>query len=149
MRVCRRSNLDVRRKRYREERIEEQGRWYRAKSHRNAARAHTWTLAAIVLELLGVVAAAARAFGELNVDLLGVLAAGAASVTAWVQGKQHQITATAYAVAAQELAAIRVELREVAEPSWGEFVDSAEGAISREHTLWRASRGVRRFSNLS
>ena len=41
----------------------------------------------------------------------------------------------------QELAAISGQVDWAAtEPEWAHFVDQAEEAISREHTLWRASR---------
>ena len=41
----------------------------------------------------------------------------------------------------QELAAISGQVDWAAtEAEWAHFVDQAEEAISREHTLWRASR---------
>jgi hypothetical protein len=45
-------------------------------------------------------------------------------------------------VTSQELAAVATA-HELAtdEKEWASFVAEAEGAISREHTLWRASRG--------
>jgi hypothetical protein len=43
---------------------------------------------------------------------------------------------------ARELAAVRLLLREgCSEEEWAAFVDTAEGTISREHTLWRSTRG--------
>jgi conflict system pore-forming effector with SLATT domain len=44
-------------------------------------------------------------------------------------------------VASQELSTIsgQVDLT-TTEEDWAHFVDQAEEAISREHTLWRASR---------
>ena len=49
--------------------------------------------------------------------------------------------ATAYAVAHHELGLIASRIDEIAaEADWARFVDESEEAISREHTLWRASR---------
>jgi hypothetical protein len=66
----------------------------------------------------------------------------------WLQTKQHQVLAHAYAVTAQELSSIRSLIQwQESESDWSAFVDDAETAISREHTLWRAKRGLpdRRF----
>ena len=57
--------------------------------------------------------------------------------------KQHRNLATAYSIASQELAEVATEFVTVkGEEHWAAFVSQAEGAISREHTLWRASRGL-------
>ena len=64
-----------------------------------------------------------------------------AATAAWVQAKQYATLASAYATANEELASIRVlSAHATGEAAWAEFVDSAEGAISREHTMWRAPR---------
>lgn len=84
-----------------------------------------------------------KAVGWIDVDLLGIFAAAAAAATAWMQAKQHRNLATAYGVTSQELAAIASELEALSDESaWADFVTEAEDAISREHTLWRASLGV-------
>ena len=60
------------------------------------------------------------------------------------EAKQHPNLATAYGIASQELASIATELATLpGEERWAAFVGQAEEAISREHTLWRASRGLR------
>jgi hypothetical protein len=42
------------------------------------------------------------------------------------------------------LSSIRSLIRwQETEADWSNFVDEAETAISREHTLWRANRGMR------
>ena len=73
--------------------------------------------------------------------LLGVIASLIAAATAWTQARQFGNLAAAYTIAHQELTSIRGLLaRPLEETEWSEFVDSAEGAISREHTMWRAAR---------
>ena len=82
-----------------------------------------------------------KATGVLRVDLLGLASAVVAGGAAWVQAKQHQTLATAYAVTSQELSTISGQVDWAStEQEWAHFVDQAEEAISREHTLWRASR---------
>ncbi|MEU8953605.1 DUF4231 domain-containing protein [Streptomyces sp. NPDC048518] len=132
--------LEQRREIYLRERIEQQREWYTAKSRWNEGRSTAWALTLTVLELLGVCAGVAKVTGVVDIDLLGVIAALAAGGTAWVQTKQHKTLATAYAVARHELAAVAFRARRPAsEQEWATFVASAEDAVSREHTLWRAS----------
>ncbi|KQP29325.1 hypothetical protein ASF38_00685 [Aeromicrobium sp. Leaf272] len=78
-----------------------------------------------------------------RIDLVGLIAAGAATMTSWSQAKQYSTLATAYGITAQELATIKSEIDSVPESEWADYVGQAEEAISREHTLWRASRGIR------
>lgn len=144
MRSLRTQDFTARRELYLNGRLRDQQGWYSRKARWNDKRRRMWLLSSIVVELAGVVVGAARAFGVLDVDLLGVLAAIAAIITAWVQAKQHETLATAYGVTAQELASVASEAEALTdEGSWARFVDEAEEAISREHTLWRASRGLR------
>lgn len=144
MRELRAASFDDRREAYLQGRIEDQRLWYAKKARLNGQIGDRWTIAVITLELVGVLAAALKAFGHADVDLLGILAAVAATITAWVQAKQHHALAVAYGITARELATVASELRQINEEDrWAEFVGQAEEAISREHTLWRASRGIR------
>lgn len=144
MRHVRGLDFAARRQVYLHNRVRDQQRWYTEKAHWNDRRARAWVLLAIVLEIAGVVGGALKAFGWLDFDALGFLAAAAGTVTAWVEAKQHRNLATAYGIASQELAAVATELATLnSEERWAAFVSEAEEAISREHTLWRASRGIR------
>jgi hypothetical protein len=142
MRAVRAAPLPVRRAVYERWRIGEELAWYRAKSAWNQHRAHRLTLAVLAFEVAGAVGGLLRVAG-IRVDLLGVAAAGAAALGLWLQTRQHQVLAHAYAVTAQELSSIRSLIQwQDTEPEWTGFVDDAEAAISREHTLWRAKRGL-------
>jgi hypothetical protein len=100
-------------------------------------------LAAIVLEGGGLLAGVLTAVGWVKVDLLGFFAAATATLAAWLQTKQHETLGRAYAITSQELAVVHSDWKgDRTEEDWAQFVDKAEEAISREHTLWRASRGV-------
>jgi hypothetical protein len=132
--------LDARRELYRRGRIQDQQAWYAGKARWNERRATRWSLALAALEALGLAGAVLKATGTVQVDLLGLAGALVAAGVAWAQAKQHQTLASAYAVASQELATIGARItRPSTEQEWAHFVDQAEDAISREHTLWRAS----------
>jgi hypothetical protein len=141
MRRLRAATLDERREAYLRHRIENQRDWYARKAAWNQRRAVAWTLVILATQTLGVLAGILRAGDAIPFDLLGVLAALAASVVAWIQIKQHATLAASYSVAGLELTSIAalIESRR-SEESWASFVDDAENAISREHTTWRAKR---------
>lgn len=143
MRSVRALPLAERRKVYRQERIEDQRSWYARKARWNERQASRWSNALALMEAGGMIAAILKATRVLDVDLLGLTAAIVGAGAAWVQTKQHQMLASAYAVASQELADINSRIDWVrTEKEWSEFVDQAEEAISREHTLWRASHSA-------
>ncbi|MER7497995.1 DUF4231 domain-containing protein [Streptomyces pharetrae] len=142
MRRLRALSLAERKELYRSQRIDDQHNWYSAKSRWNQRRATCWSLVLAMIELFGLSAGIARAAGAVEIDLLGFAAALAAAGAAWVQAKQHQTLATAYAMARHEIACIRERMDTVGtEEAWATFVSDAEEAFSREHTMWRASHG--------
>ncbi|MGA4851284.1 DUF4231 domain-containing protein [Streptomyces sp. G5(2025)] len=142
MRRARELPLDGRRDLYLRQRIDDQWNWYARKARWNARRSTHWAVLLAVLELVGISAGIMRVAELITIDVLGIAAALAAAGAAWVQTKQHQNLATAYGVATHELAAIRARAeRARSEDTWAAFVADAEEAISREHTLWRASHG--------
>ena len=54
----------------------------------------------------------------------------------------HSKTGRSNGVAAFELSIVLTEIEAIEdEAAWSQFVDDAEGAISREHSLWTAPRG--------
>jgi hypothetical protein len=141
MRKIRELPLAERRSHYFTARIRDQQAWYAARAVWNERRASQWSITLACLEALGLVAAVLKAARAVAFDLPGIIGALAAGCVAWFQTKQHQTLANAYAVAAQELADIASRADWPAtEAEWAHFVDEAEEAISREHTLWCASR---------
>lgn len=142
MRTLRAAEFTERRAAYLTGRIEEQCGWYAGKAQQASRRNTLFLLLTIVLECVGIVAAVLRIAGVISFDLLGILAAAAGGIASWAQTRQWGSLARAYAIAANELSTIGGQAREVTEEAWPRFVDEAEEAISREHTLWRSSRGV-------
>ena len=146
MRELRAAPLEERRAVYERDRIDDQQRWYAGKSEVNRRQAQRWGVGVLALEFLGVAIGAVKAFGLWSSGsttgvLVGLVATVGAAAAAWVQAKQYATLASAYAIADQELASVRALTKHaVDEAAWAEFVDSAETAISREHTMWRAAR---------
>lgn len=133
--------LDQRRDVYLRERVRDQEEWYVRKASHNRRRATQWSVTLLGAEALGVILALLKGFAVVPIDLASVAAAVIASGAAWLAVKQHESIATAYALASSELGSVRVRLLSVDDDEiWPEEVGSAEEAISREHTMWRASR---------
>jgi protein-S-isoprenylcysteine O-methyltransferase Ste14 len=148
MRELRASPLEIRKAVYESKRIQDQIAWYADKNEKHERQARRLTFVVVAFEILGAIGALYFAIKpeELVGNAVGVAATAAAAVGVWLQAKQHQTLARAYAVAAQQLSSIRSMIRwPETEQDWSRFVDDAETAISKEHTLWRASRGLRRL----
>ena len=144
MRDVRASALAERKATYEKGRIADQQDWYQAKATWNRERAGGWTLSMLFFEVAGFAGGFLKALGVIEGDLLTLSTIVVASITAWLQTKQHRTLATAYAVAAIELASVRAKIADQnSEAGWAKFVSDAEEAISREHTLWKASRDAR------
>ena len=143
MRRVRSKSLDERKRVYEMGRVAEQQEWYQRKARWNDRLATRWIVAVLCVEILGVVAAVMKAVGIVEGDLLIFAGAVAAAMAAWLQTKQHRTLATAYGITALELASVHSKIRwQKNESDWAKFVNDAEEAFSREHTLWKASRGA-------
>ncbi len=141
MQALRDSPLEVRREVYLRDRVEDQRAWYSGKAERNETLAYRWGLALLTVEIAGIPAALARAVGLVNFDLAGVVAAFIGAGAAWLAVRQYGTNARAYTYAAHELSIVYQRLLAVTdEAAWAAEVADAEEAISREHTMWRASR---------
>jgi hypothetical protein len=137
----RRAPWEERRAVYLSERLLDQKDWYAKKAAYNKRRSGQWRIALVVLEFLGVVASLAAVFSSSVPLFAPALAALVSAVVAWMETKQHDFNARAYSAAVADLAQAetRLEIAET-EQAWSNEVKNAEEAISREHTLWLASR---------
>jgi hypothetical protein len=141
MQALRDSPLAIRRAVYLADRIEDQRRWYARKAERNELLAYRWGIALLTVEIVGILAALSRAVGLVNFDLAGVVAAFIGAGAAWLAVRQYGTNARAYTYAAHELSIVYQRLDTIVdEGAWATEVADAEEAISREHTMWRASR---------
>lgn len=137
----RRSPFPERKDAYLEQRTEEQRTWYSSNAQKNEVRATVWRYALLLGELLAIVAAALSLGRDEPFDFAGIVAAFVAGGAAWLAIKQHSQLTSAYRVAAGELAVQADVLRGVSAGDWPQAVADAEEAISREHTMWLATRG--------
>lgn len=137
------SNLGDRKHAYIQGRIKNQRDWYQRKAKATDEAAMWWGRGVIAAETVGGAAALLRAAGVFSVDLLGIASALGAGGVAWVQLRQYRNLSSAYSTACRELNNIVSRpISVLSEAEWADFVDESEEAISREHTLWTASRGV-------
>ncbi|MBX3115786.1 MAG: SLATT domain-containing protein [Cryobacterium sp.] len=146
MKRLRTGNFESRRDAYLELRTRDQRKWYSNKARSNAVSATVGRYALLVGEFGAVVAAALALNAGRIVDIAGIIAALIASGAAWVAIKQYSQLTSAYRVAAIELALQEDSLGSVVEEKWPQAVADAEEAISREHTMWLASRGSGRIT---
>lgn len=134
------SSFDDRKAAYLEDRTRKQQQWYADKAEANRKSATIWRLLLIIGEVTSLMLAAAQIFGGWQVNLAGLCAAVVASGAAWISLKQFTTLASAYSTTATELALQAARLDTVEGNDWSLKVADAEEAISREHTLWLASR---------
>lgn len=143
MRSLRSSALPQRVSAYRSQRVGDQQAWYATKASWNRGKADWWTRASLVVEFAGIVAAVLKAVAAIEGDWLGVAGAMAAAIAGWVQAKKYDNLASAYSVTSLELSFVMDRASApMSESEWTSFVGNAEEAFSREHTLWKASRGI-------
>ena len=142
MRIFRSLPLEERIEGYRKGRIQNQLEWYADKANWNQRRADWYQAGLIIIELAALCVALITAVQGFSIGVYSLLAALAVAGVGWLQIKQFRSMADAYAVASHELAAINSTFDSVdGEDTWEDFVDQAEEAISREHTMWLASNG--------
>ncbi|MFD5297690.1 DUF4231 domain-containing protein [Streptomyces mutabilis] len=142
MNTLRSRSFADRKEAYLRHRIEDQQRWYTAKAASNVRNARRWRFVLIGVEGLGLTAAVLRLLELFTFDLAGILAAVLGAGSAWLAVRQHETLGRAYTFAATELSVIHERLAHADEEAWAGEVSDAEEAISREHTMWRASRGA-------
>lgn len=144
MLALREAPFEERREAYVKGRTEDQQRWYATKAEGNRKRATGWRIALVSAEVVALVLASLRVFGGWDVDLAGLMAALIAAGAAWVAVKQFSPLWAAYSMAAMELAIQADKLKTIPESDWPLVAADAEEAISREHTMWLASRTGKR-----
>jgi hypothetical protein len=135
------AQFSSRKEQYIRARIQDQKNWYARKAKLNKRRAKQWRVATVCLELAGAIASLVEIVGDTGLLLAPALAAIAGAAVAWIGMKQHDALGRAYSAAVTDLVSAEGKLELVSkEVEWMTEVDDAEEAISREHTVWLASR---------
>ncbi|WP_456462126.1 DUF4231 domain-containing protein [Reichenbachiella sp.] len=142
MRNVREFNIEKKKSIYLRQRLDEQRTWYSSSSNRNRSSKNIsfWTIIAlIVASFIGL-------YLNLNYENLKIIITPisvviASSIIAWMNLKRFQELTQSYSITANELGLIRSKAHHITKESeLSDFVDDAENAISREHTLWLARR---------
>ena len=126
---------------YKEQRIDNQAKWYSLKSQFNKRKARQWFWVSVALHATAIGFLLYR-IKEPSLSLpVGVVATAAGAVLTWLQAKKHNELNSSYALAAHEIVLIKGEALSVQnERDLSEFVINSENAFSREHTQWTARK---------
>jgi hypothetical protein len=140
-----RASTSMRRDVYVRDRIKDQCDWYSRRSKQNESKEGVWFYLVMLFQGGALVMAMFQVANlQLPFNSVSVLAAAASAGIAWLQVKRHQELAQSYALAAHELGSVTAAASKVSSnEQLSEFVNDAETAISREHTMWTARRGGR------
>ena len=133
-------SLDERKKYYTAHRLNDQRTWYMGKATENNRSARNWIIATVAAYALAFALVLARIkFPDWVFWGIGPVIVFASSAIGWMQVKKFNELAAAYTVTAHEIGFIKPKLDTVdSESDFSEFINDAELAFSREHTLWIA-----------
>ncbi|MEJ7715001.1 MAG: DUF4231 domain-containing protein [Thermoleophilaceae bacterium] len=144
MRELHAAPLTVRRELYMRERVGDQVAYYRRRGEQHRRYARRFRAATWAAQTLGLGGAVLKATSLVEIDLLGMGAAAAAALTAWLQTRDHVTLERAYELTAEDLDAVKEDAPpDGDEAEWVAFLADAESAMSREHVMWLARRGRR------
>lgn len=121
-------------------RVSDQRAWYRKKARFNRRAAKAWVLVSVLCYVsAGVMALSRIAFPLWLFWPIEPIIVFAASILGWVQIKKFNELSAAYTLTAHEIGLISPMAKEVKDDaSFSDFINDAEKAFSREHTLWLA-----------
>lgn len=126
---------------YAAERIEEQRKWYTKNSKDNRRYKNIAFACLVGFQVLAIVFLVMEIYETVSFTITPLLACLATSTIALLQLKRFQELTESYGITATELSLIKSKIRHIeSEDDLQNFVDDAETAISREHTLWLARR---------
>lgn len=141
MRKLRKLNYEEKVEYYTINRLEEQRVWYYKKSKENRKNKNRTFFAIITFQVLAIVALLLDFYDITEFTVTPLMACLASSFIAWLQLKRFQELTESYGITATELNLIKTKVKHIKdETDFANFVDDAETAISREHTLWLARR---------
>lgn len=151
MEEVRKKGWQEKRETYIKERIENQITWYTDKAKVNDEYSEKTDKIVIYLQIIGIIICIFLAYTHINgASALALTVTLIASIIGWSRSKQYAELVEPYQNAARELNEIRQEI----ELAKGEtdlqcLILEAEQAISREHTMWRAKRGLYSLCSLA
>jgi hypothetical protein len=125
---------------YMEHRVGEQRKWYRKKASANRKAARRWVwLSGICYVVAAAMVLGRIAYPDWRAWPIEPLIVVAASMLGWAQIKKYNELSASYTVTAHEIGLIPSTIDSPKDDAlFSEFVNDAEQAFSREHTLWLA-----------
>lgn len=141
MKKIRALNVEDRLELYKNQRIDNQAKWYALKSQFNKNRARQWFWVSVALHVIAILLLLFKV-KEPAISLpIEVVATAAGAVLTWLQAKKHNELNSSYALTAHEIVLIKGESLSVKnESDLSAFVMNSETAFSREHTQWAARK---------
>jgi len=135
---------------YIKERLDDQIKRYTNKAKINKKRSELYDRIVIILQTVGIAISLVFLYIRPMVNgapALSLTVTLIVSIVGWSRSKQHAELVEPYQNAARELNDIRQEIELAGtEADFRRLVEEAEQAISREHTMWLAKRGLRKVS---
>lgn len=142
MRQTRNETLENRRTRYFQNRLRDQRLWYAEKARWNKTQESRWFIITWILQVAAVVTGIiVIGFGDPIINPVGVLTTAGAGVLSWANAKSYRELSQSYSLTAQELSLLESRADQaLTEEKLARIVEDVERTISREHTVWLASR---------
>jgi len=126
---------------YQQARLDDQLRWYYSKAAFNVRYENIWFVVLFIAEFMAVLYAAAQAWRLWELNAVGGISAACSGFIAWMQTKRYSDLGVSYRIAAEDLQRIKDKYKHVvSESEFADFIEEAEKAVSREHTLWLSRR---------
>ena len=144
MKEVRKKRWQEKRETYIKERIDDQITWYTDKAKVNEEHSKKYDKFVLYLQIIGIMICIFLVYTHINgAPALALAVTLIASIIGWSRSKQYAELVEPYQNTARELNEIRqeIELAKV-KTDFQNFVIDAEQAISREHTMWLAKRGL-------
>lgn len=150
MKIFRNLNWQEKKEIYLEQRIKEQRDWYANKAKVNSDEKNKWFYVSVALQFLALIAIFFIVKNSnITSDLVGFFSSASTSIISWIQVKRYQELHEAYSTTAFELDIIYNQGSQLDnDRNFLSFVEDAEKAISREHTLWIARRDQTKLREL-
>jgi len=140
MQTVRALNLEERKAFYLEHRIQEQRKWYADKAGANKKAGRLWGGIAVGVYCVAICLALTRiALPDWTFWPIEPVLVLASAIIGWTQVKKFNELASSYSLAAHEIGIIQGSIDSAqTNEAFSDFVNEAEQAFSREHTLWVA-----------
>jgi len=127
---------------YCEARIDEQYKWYSARSNASSRKSSVFFSAVILAQASACISAFICAYTRAAIPNFASVFSSLASVClAWLNFRAYDTVSQAYSIAAVDLMSAKTVANDVLdEATFRQFVSDTENAISREHVMWVSRR---------